>query len=151
MTHKNKSPYIFLIILLLGSFLLFSTWSARQAANNGSRISDPAYYSKGLKYTNTQVEKQAAASQGWQLATQVEENQLRFSLSDAQQNPIGQASGNLTLYLSAEKQLLHLLTREAQPGEYLVDLPSDLHGSHQARIEFVRAGARISRQLLVNL
>lgn len=151
MTHKLKNPYVLLILLLLGSFLLFSVWSARQAVQHSSRVSDPAYYSKGLKYTSTQVEKQAAASQGWSLNTEVVAGQLRFSLLDRKQNPIHGADGTLTLYLSATQNLLHLELSESLPGQYLVNLPRDLHGSHQARIDFERRGARISRQLLVNL
>jgi len=151
MTKSRKSPYIWFILLLLGAFILFSIWAARQAAKNGSRIADPAYYSKGLKYTNTQLEKQAAASQGWSLTTKIEQKTLRFALVDHLNQPITEAYGEMTLYLSERKELLHLNPQETAPGHYQVNLPQDLHGSLQARIEFVREGARISRQLLVSL
>lgn len=149
--QKITNPYVVLILALLGAFLLFSFWSARQAMQHGSRISDTAYYSKGLRYTSTQIEKQAAASQGWQLATKVERSRLLFTLRDIQEHPIDNALGELSLYLSDKKELLHLDIHELGQGEYQVELPPDLHGSHQALIEFTRQGARISRQLLLSL
>lgn len=151
MTKPLKNPYVALICLLLGAFLLFSFWSARQAAQHGSRIADPDYYSKGLKYTSTQLEKQAAASQGWQLTTAVVQNLITFELADRLEQPILNAVGELTFYLSDSQKLLHLTPQEVAPGRYQAKLPADLRGSLQARISFVREGARLSRQLLVNL
>jgi nitrogen fixation protein FixH len=150
-TLKRKSPYVPLILLLLISFLLFSAWSARQAATRGSRISDPNYYSKGLKYNNTQVEERAAASRGWQLETEIKENRLHFKLTDNQGKPISQASGELTIFLGEENRVMRLQATEAQPGLYLLQLPGAINGSLQGRIEFEQQGARVSRQLLVNL
>lgn len=148
---KTKSPYILLILLLLGSFLLFSGWSARQAATRGSQIADPDYYSKGLKYNGTRVEERAAASQGWQLTTSIRGHLLSFELSDNAGAFIPLATGQLTLYLSEQKEVLRLPTEETQPGHYQLNLPVEITGSAQARIEFELQGARISRQLLVNL
>ncbi len=148
---NRKSPYVLLILLLLFSFLLFSIWSARQAATRGSEISDLNYYSKGLKYNNTRVEERAAASRGWQLETEIKDKSLHFKLSDKEGVPISQATGELTLFLSEENRVLRLQPREIQPGLYLLKLPDEISGSLQARIEFEQQGARISRQLLVNL
>lgn len=148
---KRKSPYVLFILLLIGAFVLFSLWSARQAATRGSQISDLNYYSKGLKYNNTRVEERAAASRGWQLETAINEHSLHFRLSDNKGLPISQANGELTLFLSEEQRVLRLQTSEAQPGLYLLKLPREISGSLQARIEFEQLGARVSRQLLVNL
>ncbi len=147
---KTNNPYVLLILLLLGSFVFFSLWSARQAATRGSRISDPAYYSKGLKYNHTQVEKRAAASRGWQLKTEVVKNQLCFRLFNKQHQSISRASGELTLFLGEKDQVLRLPTTETEPGTYLVKLPAGISGSVQARIEFNQQGVTLSRQLLVN-
>lgn len=46
-----------LIPLLLCSFLAFSSWAAYQAATRVSDVSDRDYYSKGLKYNSTLLEK----------------------------------------------------------------------------------------------
>lgn len=150
-TLKRKSPYVLFIILLLCSFLLFSIWSARQAASRGSQISDLNYYSKGLKYNNTRVEERAAASRGWQLETVIKEKTLVFKLSDRTGQPISQATGELTLFLSEENQVIRLQPTETQAGVYRLMLPVQISGSLQARIEFEQQGARVSRQLLVNL
>ena len=148
---KLKSPYVLLIIFLLFSFLAFSVWSARQASTRGSQISDYNYYSKGLKYNNTRVEERAAASRGWQLETKIQNRSLNFKLSDAKNQPIRQAIGELTLFLNKENRVLRLQPVELQPGLYQLKLPDDVSGSLQARIEFEQKNARISRQLLVNL
>jgi hypothetical protein len=150
MSKSHRHISILLITLLIGGFILFLTWAGRQAATHGSRISDPAYYSKGLKYTHTQVEKQAAASQGWHLRTEVGPGQLSFILLDITEQPIAQASGELTLYLSAQKKILQLHAVEDEAGRYRFDLPEPLSGSLPARVEFALQGSRISRQLLIN-
>ncbi len=148
---KLKSPYILLILMLLLSFLVFSVWSARQASTRGSQVSDLNYYSKGLKYNNTRIEERAAASRGWQLETEIQNRILNFRLSDATGQPIRQAIGELTLFLKKENRVLHLQPTESQPGIYQLKLPDAISGSLQARIEFEQQGARINRQLLVNL
>jgi len=147
---NRKSPYIYLILLLILAFLIFSIWSARQAAIRGSQVSDHNYYSKGLKYNNTRVEERAAASRGWQLETVIKGKTLQFRLGNDSGAAIRQATGELTLYLSAEHQVLQLPTTETESGLYLVKLPEGITGNLQARIEFEQQGARVSRQLLVN-
>jgi nitrogen fixation protein FixH len=147
---KSYNFYVILILLLLGSFVLFSAWSAHQASTRGSQISDPAYYSKGLKYNHTQIEIQAAASRGWQLETTIEKKILNFRLFDSQQQPIAGANGVLTLYPGEQQAVLHLRTTEIQPGRYQVKLLGTNKNSVQARIEFELQGILLSRQLLLN-
>ncbi len=148
---KLKSPYVLLILLLIFSFLAFSLWSAFQASKRGSQISDPNYYSKGLKYNNTRIEERAAVSRGWRLETQINGLQLHFELFDRTNLPISQASGELTVYLANQQKIILLHTNETGAGVYSIDLPTEISGSLQARIDFLAQGARISRQLLVNL
>lgn len=146
---SGKNPYPGLIILLLAVFIPFLIWAALRADSHGSRITDTAYYSKGLKYTHTQDEKQAAASRGWNLKTEILSQQLLFHLRDADTLPISGADGELTLYLAQQKELLHLTAVESAPGQYRFSLPDDIAGSLQARVEFSFQGARINRQILV--
>lgn len=150
MSTPRRHISILCITLLIGGFILFLTWAGRQAATHGSRVSDPAYYSKGLKYTHTQIEKQAAASQGWHLRTEVGPQQLSFTLLDTEEQPITLASGELTLYLSTQNKTLQLRAVEGEAGRYRFDLPEPLSGSLPARVEFSRQGSRISRQMLIN-
>ena len=67
----KKNFYPLLILLLLGSFLCFSTWSAMRAVDAGPEVTDADYYSKGLKYSSTILEKRAAAVLGWKVSTQL--------------------------------------------------------------------------------
>lgn len=147
---RPRNISLLLVCLLIGGFILFLIWAGRQAATHGSRISDAAYYSKGLQYTHTQIEKQAAASQGWHLRTEVGPRQLSFILLDSKEQPIRLASGELTLYLSAQKKILQLQSVEGEAGHYRFDLPEPLFGSLPARVEFALQDSRISRQLLIN-
>ncbi len=147
----RKNPYVLFILLLLVSFLIFSVWSAQRAATRGSRISDPEYYSKGLKYNNTRVEERAAASQGWTLETVIEQKTLHFKLFDRKNLAIEHAAGKLTLFLGEQKRILRLPLKETRPGRYVVSLPAGTSGSLQAQVEFEKQGALINRQLLVNL
>ena len=50
-TKKNSYPL--LILLLIGSFLCFSVWSAMRAIDAGPEVTDADYYSKGLRYNST--------------------------------------------------------------------------------------------------
>ena len=147
----TRNPYPLLIIGLLAFFIIFLIWSARQAATRGSRISDPEYYSKGLKYNNTELEIRTASTRGWQLQTALNGHQLSFQLHDGKGQPISKAKGELIVFLAQSKRILNLPTMENQPGSYRLDLPADIMGSLQAHIEFEKQGARISRQLLLNL
>ena len=70
MTTK-KNPYPLFIILLISCFLGFSVWSAMQAIDAGPEVTDADYYSKGLKYSSTVLEKRAAAVLGWKVETQL--------------------------------------------------------------------------------
>lgn len=151
MASRRKNPYPLLIVVLLGAFVLFLAWSARQAATHGSRVSDPEYYSKGLKYNHTRVEERAAASRGWQLETRIVGHKLEFSLHAASGKPLSRANGELTLFLPEQKKVLHLPAVENAPGRYQLELPAEAKGSLQAHVEFELQGARIYRQLLVNI
>jgi nitrogen fixation protein FixH len=146
----GMSPYLLFILLILSAFVIFSIWSARQAATRGTEISDPLYYSKGLKYNLSQAEEQNATGEGWHLETTFADKMLRFHLSDLKGDPIRKAAGSVTLYLNNPDQELNLPTKEEQPGIYLTRVPETIHGSLSATVEFSRQGARLNRRLLVN-
>ena len=146
-----KQFYPALIGALLGAFLLFLAWSAFQASTQGTQVTDRDYYSKGLKYNSTQVEKRAASTLGWQLNTRLVGHQLQISLSDGGGAPVSGASGRLNLYSRPGLDLLDLPLVEAKAGQYRADLPSSVQGELSIRVEFERAGARIHRQLLITI
>lgn len=147
----KKNFYPLLIILLIGCFLTFSGWSAIRAIDAGPEVTDADYYSKGLKYSSTVLEKRAAAALGWQVETRLVERTLAFHLRDKTGQPVKSAQGQIFLYqagpLSNEQRPLH----EIEPGIYIFNLTTDMTGAMNARIEFEQNGARINRQLLLNL
>lgn len=140
-----------MITLLVGGFVFFLAWSAFRAAGPGSRVTDADYYSKGLKYNATQVEKRAAEVLGWSLETSLDGRMLEFRLADRQGAKVERASGALHLAVPGTAENLRLPLREVAPGRYLVTLDDRIHGAIQARLELERAGARLTRQLLLNL
>jgi nitrogen fixation protein FixH len=150
MTAK-KNIYPSLILLLIGSFLCFSVWSAMRAADLGPQVTDADYYSKGLKYTSTLLEKQAAAALGWEVSTKLIGRTLQFQLSDKKGQPIKSAKGTLSLYLQEEASSIRFPLQEIEPGLYQLKLTSRMTGEMSARLEFEREGARLNRQLLLNL
>ncbi len=146
-----KNFYPLLILLLLGSFLCFSVWSAMQAANLGPQIADADYYSKGLRYSSTLVEKRAAVVLGWTVATQSAGRTLEFHLSDKQGQPVRSAKGTLFMYLPDSASNIRFPLQETDAGVYQLKLTADMSGEMTARLEFEREGARLNRQLLLNL
>jgi nitrogen fixation protein FixH len=148
---KKVNIYPLMIMLLLGGFIAFLVWSAFQAAGLGSKVTDKDYYSKGLKYNTSLVEKRAAEVLGWSLTTSLQDRTLEFHIVDSRGDGVGQATGTLYLAIPGSAENIHLSLKEAGVGLYRVSLADSLKGSIQARLELERDGARMNRQLLLNL
>ncbi len=148
---KKKNIYPAMIVLLLGSFLLFSIWSAFQASNLGSEVTDTDYYSKGLRYNTTMIEKKAAAVLGWNLSVNLNERTLQFSLSDHDGVAVERAIGSIYLAIPNAAENVNLPLQEVAAGLYTVKLQDEMTGTIQARLDLVREGVRLNRQLLLNL
>jgi nitrogen fixation protein FixH len=149
MTVK-KNIYPILILLLLGSFLGFSTWSAMRAAKAKPQVTDADYYSKGLKYTSTLLEKQTAAALGWTVTTEMDGPIVQFHLSDKSGQPVEAATGILYLYLATPQSHISVPLEEIAPGIYQLHLTDNMTGEMNARLEFARDGARMNRRVLLN-
>jgi nitrogen fixation protein FixH len=145
-----KHFYPALILFLLGGFLTFSGWSAYRAVTQVSQITDPDYYSKGLKYNSSLVEKRAASVLGWQLSTRLNKFSLQLRLSDKVGAPVSGARGQL-IFGHQQTDLNALSLKETSPGLYVTDLPATLKGELSIRVDFVLQGARLNRQLLLNI
>lgn len=150
MTARNNFYPAFIICAII-SFLLFLGWSAMRAADAGPEVTDADYYSKGLRYTSTLIEQKAAATQGWAVSTELSGRSLLFRLNDRQGQPVTGAKGNLSLYLPQASASAQYPLREVNAGLYRFDLTADMTGRMNARLEFEREGARLDRQLLLNL
>jgi nitrogen fixation protein FixH len=151
MTETKNNMYPPLILLLIGGFLIFSLWSALQATGLGSKVTDADYYSKGLKYNTTQVEKRAAEVLGWSLETKLIGRNLEFRLTDQEGGDVERATGTLYLAIPGTAENIHLPMQEVAIGYYQVNLGDNINGTIQARLELERDGARLNRQLLLNL
>ena len=63
-----------------------------RAAEAKPQVTDADYYSKGLRYTSTLLEKKAAAVLGWTVSTELKGRTLLFHLSDKQGQPVSAAT-----------------------------------------------------------
>lgn len=147
----KKNYYPVMILLLICSFLCFSLWSAMRARDMGPQVTDADYYSKGLKYSATMVEKRAAEVLGWKVSTQLVGRTLEFRLDDKQGRPVKEAKGVLFLYMPDQSSSLQIPLQESAAGVYQLSLTSSMTGGMNARLEFELDGARLNRQLLLNL
>lgn len=147
----KSNPYPCLILLLLGGFLCFSVWAALRAVDSGPQVTDADYYSKGLRYNDTLVEKRAATVLGWKISTRLVGRTLEFHLDDKEGQPVQAAKGMLMLHLPSGTSGTTFPLMEIDPGTYRLNLTENMTGEMNARIEFERGGARLNRQLLLNL
>lgn len=137
-----------LVPLLLCSFLVFSGWAFYQAATRVSDISDQDYYSNGLKYNSTILEKQAAAVLGWELHSELVNGVLVQHLNNREGEPVSGAKGLLKLQYRGTLMIVPM--EETGPGVYRAQLP-ELSGENLIQAEFEHDGARILRRLLLTI
>lgn len=147
---SQKKYFPWLIIIIGAGFLLLTLGSIFIAQQKTSAVTDQNYYSHGLRYNKTLLEKKAAETLGWTIEINLFDQDLQIELRDRQNMPVMTAKGSIVLYANDHK------LRDSQPiieignGQYVVSFPKDLSGPLNARIEFERDGARLTRQLLLN-
>jgi nitrogen fixation protein FixH len=148
---KKNNLYPAFILLMIGSFICFLAWSAKHASDSGPQVTDADYYSKGLRYTSTILEKKAAAALGWYVSVQLSGHTLQLYLGDKEGRPVSSARGVISIFTSDRGESTAFPLRETSAGTYQLDLPGSLSGMMNARVEFERDGIRLNRQLLLNL
>jgi hypothetical protein len=146
---KKTNIYPPMIILMIGGFLIFSGWSAFRAAEFGSKVTDPDYYSKGLKYNRTRIEAQAAEAMGWRVSSSLDKHRLTVTLNTDDHHPVSGCLGEVVVFNNEKRFSLPL--QESSPGDYTAEIPADLAGSLTGDLLLQRDGARINRRLLINL
>lgn len=151
MLMKRTNLYPLFILLMIGSFIGFLAWSAMRASDSGPQVTDADYYSKGLRYTSTVLEKRAAAVLGWRVDTQLSGRTLRLHLSDKEGQPVSSAKGVIAIYMRNRGETISFPLQEVSAGTYQMHLTDSMTGEMTARVEFERDGARLNRQLLLNL
>jgi nitrogen fixation protein FixH len=149
MQRPNRWPL--LIIALAIGFFALSAWSFHRAARGTSAITDADYYSHGLRYNQTLLEQNAAATLGWNTVVTLDGRRLRVVLTDRARQPVSTAHGSLTLHDGSHSEVFQLQLAEASRGVYLATLPQHLRGELTGRIDFEQVGTRLSKQLLLSL
>jgi nitrogen fixation protein FixH len=147
----TRNCWPLLIVLLVAGFFALSAWSFHQAASGTSAVTDANYYSHGLRYNQTLLERNAAAALGWDAAVTLTDLQLQIALSDRDRQPVTAALGSLTLHGGSRGKAQHLPLHEDSAGIYLGTLPPGLRGEVTAQVDFEQAGARLSKRLLLSL
>jgi hypothetical protein len=146
---KKVGVWPLLVVVIGVSFLGVTGWSIYRAAIGGSRITDPGYYSHGLRYNQTRIEERAAESMGWRLTSDIDEGRLFFTLQTEEAEPVSGCRGEVLIFDRDDRMSLPL--REERAGYYTVDIPEKLTGSLTGDLLLQRDGARLSRRLLINL
>ena len=148
----NSPKYIPWCLILIGSgFLLLMVWSIFLAGQRSSAVIDRDYYSHGLRYNETLLERQAAVALGWQLSTELQGRALIVHLGDKLGQPVTSAQGLIHLSQASNPSGVTLTLQEIGPGIYQAQLAAEMRGELHARLEFRRDGALLNRQLLLNL
>ena len=136
------------------AFIVVTGWSIFQAHEKVSPVTDPAYYSHGLRYNQTSLEERAAESSGWMMRTVLNDHRLSIILENSDQMAVSGCRGVLVLYDNSSSQparRLELSVREEENGVYLMELPAELNGSLTGDLSLHRDGTRFNRRLLINL
>lgn len=148
--NRQWHPLLTAVIVL---FLALTGWSILQAQRQVSSVTDRDYYSHGLRYNQTALERKAAQSLGWALNLQLDGRFLVSRLTDEVGRPVTGGNGGLLLLGSGavDRPQAELPFQEVAPGLYRVQLPEQLQGQVPAQVTLTSAGASIQRRLLLNL
>jgi len=143
----NRWPHLLLLLGLL--FLGLTGWSVYRSATGVSAVTDRHYYSHGLRYNDSLVEKQAAESLGWQVAVSLENGYLASQWTGKDGQPV--AGGDARLVIpDSNRSDITLLLKEDAAGRYGTNLPGELQGETPALLTFSHGGATLRRTLLLN-
>jgi len=155
MEAKKSQPPVgrwpWLLLMLAAFFVLITGWSVQRAGIAGSRVLDRDYYSHGLKYNQTMLEKQAAAALGWQLAAAIEGELLTARLHDQEQRPVSGGNGMIMIRRRTGRDYRagEIALNEVAAGVYQGRLPTDGTDELDLTLVIRRQGAEIRRRMLV--
>ncbi|MDD5758101.1 MAG: FixH family protein [Desulfobulbaceae bacterium] len=141
------------IVCLVVSFCLFSWWTMNRAISGVSPVSDPNYYSHGLKYNNTSIEIQTAQALSWTITPKVKGRVLTVQVVDAQESAVSGLQGSVAAQFEGARQgpLSELSLSDNGQGLYAVTLPSSLPRTFSANLTMKKDQATVNRRLLINL
>ncbi|MBU0479991.1 MAG: FixH family protein [Proteobacteria bacterium] len=148
---KTTNVWPFLVIFIGISFLGVTGWSIYRATLGVSPVTDPEYYSHGLKYNQSNIEIKAAEASGWALSTVLKGQELVVNLVTHSGQAVTGCKGDIIIYSNSNARRLELELVEQSPGRYSMLFPENLTGSITGDLSLHREGARITRRLIVNL
>ncbi|BCR03414.1 hypothetical protein DESUT3_04830 [Desulfuromonas versatilis] len=148
---SRRNPWPLWLLLLGAFFLTLTAWSVYRASTRGSAVTDPGYYSHGLRFNDSLLERQAAEGLGWSVATAVQDGWIRVRLSGRDGLPVAGGAGEVVIFRVRTGSETRLVLHELSPGEYGAPLPGGLRGEFPAEMSLGRDGARVSRRLQLNL
>lgn len=139
------------IIALVLAFVVISWWSFDRAFSRVSPVSDPHYYSHGLKYNSSNIELQAAQALQWTVTPTVQGRVLSLRVTDAGQGAVTGGHGSIALQSDGQGQAETLPLTESGQGLYTVSIPAGLPATLTASLTLSREQARVQRRLLISL
>lgn len=141
------------IIAIVLAFAAFTWWSFSRAASGVSAVTDPDYYSHGLKYNATTLEQQAGEALGWTVSHQVAGRVLTMRVADDHQQGIAGCRGEITFppQGTAAPPLPSLEVTEIGGGIYQAEIPASLPRTLDASLTISKGQAMIQRRLLLAL
>ena len=147
MTKTRHTPWLLLTIGC--GFLILTGISIYLASQRSSGVTDPEYYSHGLRYNQTLLERKAAASLGWDTDIRLIAHTLHIDLKESSGQPVLGARGELTLLDGSSP--MNIVLQQTALGTYQAKLPDSLHGEITADLSFNREGAKLGKRLLLSI
>jgi len=147
---RTSNCWPFLLIFLGLLFLGLTGWSVHRSVTGVSEVTHRDYYSHGLRYNATLLEKAAAESLGWEIGLSLQKGFLVSRWSSRNGEPISGGEARLVIPDGNRPDITVPLTEEA-PGRYGARLPAGLRGEISAMLTFSHGGATLRRPLLLNI
>ena len=150
-TEKSKWPIAIIILLLL--FIVITGWSIYRASSGVSSVTDPQYYSHGLKYNRTSVETTAALTMGWKVTPFLSNSAIELTLTNKEGSSISGCTGTVTFLLdpNSYSNVVTLALEDLGQGVYRAPLPASIKPNTNAAITLSKGQATIRRNLLINI
>jgi len=144
----NRWPQLLLLVGVL--FFCLTGWSVYRSVRGVSAVTDSHYYSHGLRYNASRIEKEAAEKLGWQVSIRLQDGYLISELTGPEGQPLRGVSAWLSVPGRGQKGS-RLQLSESAAGRYGTMLPTELHGEVPALLTLSSGDTTLSRSLLLNL
>lgn len=129
------------IVGMLGLNVCVCATTVFFATRDGPVAVEPDYYQRAVDWDSTRAALPAPASRGWTVEANAGANGIELWLSDGAQTDLTGAEVRATAFHRAfadERHQLRLTERE--PGLYAAELPNQLAGLWEVRVEIRRDG-----------